>query len=60
MDRAAWQARVHGVAELDMTERLSTAQHMHGWLIHSITTLRSLVPALHLPWHLHFTCLIPS
>ena len=23
----AWQAAVHGTAELDMTERLSTAQH---------------------------------
>ena len=49
-----------GRKELDMTEQLSTAQHMHGWLIHSIAILRSLVPVLHSPWHLHFTCLIPS
>ena len=33
-----------GRKELDMTEQLGTAHHMHGWLIHSITVLRSLVP----------------
>ena len=27
MDTGTWRAAVHEVAELDMTERLSTAQH---------------------------------
>ena len=27
MDRGAWQATVHGIAQSDMTEQLRTAQH---------------------------------
>ena len=41
MDRGAWQATVHGAAELDMTERLSTAQHSH--VLHAFRPLHKLV-----------------
>ena len=51
MDTGAWQATVHGVAELDMTERLSTHNSKSGsWS--SPFTLKSLLvtqPALPLP-----------
>ena len=40
MDRGAWQAIVHGVAELEMTEQLSTHTHVppyplcyHKWTL---------------------------
>ena len=33
MDRGAWWARVHGVTKLDMTEQLSTAQHVIMYMI---------------------------
>ena len=30
MGKGAWRAAAHGVAELETTEQLSTAQHMPG------------------------------
>ena len=39
MDGGAWRATFHGVAELDTTERLSTAQHrlMGPWVPPRVT-----------------------
>ena len=34
LERGAWQATVHGVPELDTTERLRTAQHSKIRLYH--------------------------
>ena len=31
MDRGVWRATVHGVTELDTTERLNTHTHIHLW-----------------------------
>ena len=37
MDRGAWQATVHWITELEMTEQLSTAHiHLYKQLIHRI------------------------
>ena len=38
LDRGAWRVTVHGITELDMTERLSTAQHIYIYIYTCIHT----------------------
>ena len=46
MDRGTWRSRVHGVKkELDMTERLSTAQHI---IITNISDCHCFLPVRYL------------
>ena len=42
MDRGTWQATVHGVGELDTTERLSTAKYLESQLYLSIIYVKNL------------------
>ena len=41
MDRGAWQARVHEVAESDMTEQLSTIQQIPPIQITTMWSLKT-------------------
>ena len=59
MDREAWRATIHGIAESDMIEWLSMAQHIHFKMITMVSLIRYVTSywlySLHCTFH---TCSI--